>query len=525
MAAGCRLSKMRLHLAALLFLQAAWSAVGGGSQPRAIAATDFYNAADLQSGAISPCGMATILAPGFTGGTVTATEGAYPAQSGGTSVAFGQVQAPIVAVGNVNGQSMLSFQVPCELVPGSQSVTVTTPGGTVTLSVAVLPASPGVYRVAGTDGTLRALAVRQDGSLVSLANPARAGETITLFATGLGVTVPPLATNQLPPPGVAATAAGTVTVGYTNAKGSAGGATVNYARLSEDLIGVYEISFNVPADVATGNNVVFSVGVLPANGSVTYYSNPALISATAPASPMPAIAGIAEVWTYVKGISPGVWAEIAGSNLAPAASVWAPPGSGALPTSLGNVSVTVDGLPAVIQYAGPTQINVLAPAAAHLGQINVVVTNNGVSSAPYQILGTEFLAAIYGNWVAGSAPPVYHVTAVNPVTGEYLGDAAADPRVTRPAKAGELIDIYAIGMGPANPFPTGSQFVGAYPVTQPVSIDFGTAQIVPIFAGLVAPGLYQVRFTVPSGTPSGDQPIQLDFGTVKSAAGVSLRIQ
>jgi uncharacterized protein (TIGR03437 family) len=182
-------------------------------------------------------------------------------------------------------------------------------------------------------------------------------------------------------------------------------------------------------------------------------------------------------------------------------------------------------LPAVIQYVSPTQINVLAPAAIHQGQIVIVVTNNGVSGSPYQVIGTEFLPAIYCNWVAGTAPPVFHVTAVDPVTGEYLGDVAVDPRVSRPVKPGETIDIYGIGMGPANPFTTNSEFTGAYPLTQPVTIDLGAAQVAPVFADLVAPGLYQVRFTVPAGTPSGDQPIQLDFGAIRSSSSVYLRIQ
>jgi len=532
--------KARCRVAALFLLAAVLPAAGSEGRPtlpqagsngaaparQAIAAGDFYNAADWQKGAISPCSMATVLAAGFGGGTVTATVGPYPAQVGGTTVAFGQILAPIAAVGAVNGQSLLSFQTPCEVTPGSQPVTIAFAAGTVTLNVAVLPASPGVYQAAGTDGTLRALAVRQDGSFVSLANPARAGDTITMLATGLGPTMPQVGTNQLPPPGVSAAVSGAVTVGYTNAKGTAGGASVNYASLTEDLIGVYEVSFNVPYDVATGNNVVFSVGVLPANGSATYYSNPAILPATsAPASNTPAVSGISEVWTYVKGVSPGVWAAISGSNLASVSEVWAPPISGALPTSLGNVSVTIDGLAAVVEYVSPTQINVLAPATIHQGQINVVVNDNGESSSPYQVLSTEFLPAIYCNAVAGSTPPAFYVTAVNPVTGEYLGNVAADPRVSRPAKAGETIDIYGIGMGPANPFTTNSEFSGAYPLTQAVSIDLGTAQIAPVFADLVAPGLYQVRFTVPANAASGDQPIQFDFGAIRSFAGVYLRVQ
>jgi uncharacterized protein (TIGR03437 family) len=192
---------------------------------------------------------------------------------------------------------------------------------------------------------------------------------------------------------------------------------------------------------------------------------------------------------------------------------------------LDNVSVTIDGLPAVVQYVSPTQINVLAPGGIHLGQVNVVVNDNGVSGSPFQVLSTQVLPAIYCNWLAGAVPSACFVTAVDPVTGQYLGNSAADPRVSSPVKPGETIDIYGIGMGPANPFTTNAEFSGAYPLTLPVFIDLGTAQITPAFADLVGPGLYQLRFTVPDNTPSGDQPIRLDFGTAQSSSSVYLRVQ
>jgi uncharacterized protein (TIGR03437 family) len=45
-----------------------------------------------------------------------------------------------------------------------------------------------------------------------------------------------------------------------------------------------------------------------------------------------------------------------------------------LPTSLGGLSVTIDGQPTYISYAGPGQINVLMPADATLGTVPVQVT-------------------------------------------------------------------------------------------------------------------------------------------------------
>ena len=48
-----------------------------------------------------------------------------------------------------------------------------------------------------SDGVLRAVLVRPDGSFVSLQNPARIGEVIRMYATGLGQTSPPIITDQM----------------------------------------------------------------------------------------------------------------------------------------------------------------------------------------------------------------------------------------------------------------------------------------------------------------------------------------
>jgi hypothetical protein len=52
---------------------------------------------------------------------------------------------------------------------------------------------------------------------------------------------------------------------------------LTYARLSADLPGVYLVAFQIPTGSATGNNVVFSIGLVPLNSSTVYYSAGSLI--------------------------------------------------------------------------------------------------------------------------------------------------------------------------------------------------------------------------------------------------------
>jgi uncharacterized protein (TIGR03437 family) len=145
------------------------------------------------------------------------------------------------------------------------------------VNVPVLAASPGIFQTTMSDGVLRAVIVRPDGSFVSLANPARRGETVRAYATGLGVTSPSVGTNAIAIPGADAIVQGTLIIGVTNTAGQGEGVRVSTARVAPDLIGVFEIPFQVPSDAATGNNVSFSVGVIPVGSSTPIYSATAKI--------------------------------------------------------------------------------------------------------------------------------------------------------------------------------------------------------------------------------------------------------
>ena len=239
----------------------------------------FYNGADFKAGSISPCSIATIIAPGLAPGiqgvvTPGSLFGPLPYLLASDSVSFNGTAAPIFNVANVGGQEQITVQVPCEVTPSSAVSVAVTVGAAapVTVSVPVLAASPGIFETTMSDGVLRAVAVRPDGSWVSLINPARRGETIRVYATGLGVTSPSVGTDATAIPGVDAVVQGNLIMGVTNTAGQGEGVRVSTARVAPDLIGVMEIPFEVPMDAATGNNVSFSIGVIPVGSSTPIYS-------------------------------------------------------------------------------------------------------------------------------------------------------------------------------------------------------------------------------------------------------------
>lgn len=234
----------------------------------------FYNAAGLKAGSLSPCSLATIiasgLAPGVTGTIVAASPfGPLPLTLGPDSVTFNNVPAPISSVTNSGGQESVTVQVPCEVTPGnSVPVTVNVGGGTATVNVAVQTASPGIFETPMSDGVRRAVMVRPDGSFVSLENPARRGEVIRVYVTGLGATAPAVGTNSIAIPGTDSLVLGQLIVGVNNS-----GARVVSARMAPTQVGVYEVAFQVDPNATTGNNIVLSVAINPSDGSATQFSN------------------------------------------------------------------------------------------------------------------------------------------------------------------------------------------------------------------------------------------------------------
>jgi uncharacterized protein (TIGR03437 family) len=243
----------------------------------------FYasNAAATQT-ALSPCSIGTLVnGPPLAAANLPAQPymfAASPQQAANVSIIFTGAPTPAAPILNIanaaSGQQLITFQVPCDAPYASYNVAVTVSGGTATVpAVPVRPASPGIFEIPYSDGKRRAVLVRPDGTFVSLANPARQGEIVRMYVTGAGPVQPALATDSVPITGVDSLATGTIIVGVNNA-----GVRTVLTRASPNLIGVYEVTFQVPTtatdpNLRPGNDVVlvFAVNAL---GNPTQYSQP-----------------------------------------------------------------------------------------------------------------------------------------------------------------------------------------------------------------------------------------------------------
>jgi uncharacterized protein (TIGR03437 family) len=120
--------------------------------------------------------------------------------------------------------------------------------------------APGVFTIPSTGLGVPA-ALHQDFSIVSRTSPARRGETIALFVTGLG------AVNPAVPAGSAAPSdpLSRITAEFVNVRVGGTNATVTYAGLAPGLAGLYQINFTVPNDADRGDAELF----IDVPGSIT----------------------------------------------------------------------------------------------------------------------------------------------------------------------------------------------------------------------------------------------------------------
>jgi uncharacterized protein (TIGR03437 family) len=236
----------------------------------------------------------------------------------------------------------------------------------------------------------------------------------------------------------------------------------------------------------------------------------------------PAITKVANAEGEAPVIAPNTWVEIKGSGLSLTGDsrTWATADfvKNQLPTALDSVSATVNNKPAYVYYISPGQIDILTPPDAMSGSVPVVVANNGTPTASFTVeaqpLSPSFFVFNGGPYVAATH-----------VNGAYLGPPTLYSGLTTPAKAGEVVVIYANGFGPTStPLVSGATTQSGSLSPLPVIKIGGIAATVQ-FAGLVAPGQYQFNVAIPANVPSGDQSIVATYNGQSTQSGTLITIQ
>jgi uncharacterized protein (TIGR03437 family) len=232
----------------------------------------------------------------------------------------------------------------------------------------------------------------------------------------------------------------------------------------------------------------------------------------------PNISSVVNGATFQPGIVAGSWTTILGANFSDATRIWGDSdfnNGNILPTNLSGVSVKINGLDAPVYFISPGQINVQAPANIS-GNVNVVVTHNGVSSNTGTANAVSVSPGLFTYSLGGKTYP----SALYNGTFTIVGDPALYGAAAK-AKAGDIIQLYATGLGTS---PAGNIISSPIVFNGTVTATIGTANAPVLGAALVAVGEFQVNIQIPSGLADGDYQLLIKVNGTSSQTGVVIPI-
>ncbi|HEV3200496.1 MAG TPA: BACON domain-containing carbohydrate-binding protein, partial [Bryobacteraceae bacterium] len=395
------------------------------------------NAASL-AGGVSPGEVVVINGlpplPGAAGTpdplSVAIDPGGLPYSLLGVSVTFGGIPAPLFAVSTANGQGSITAQAPFELPVGTTSVSVKTPSSTIAIpNVAVKLLQPGIFEHTDTDGHLRAVLQRLDGSTVTPSNPARSGEQLRMFVTGLGQVFPSAQTNK---PGAATpqVVVATVVVGE-----SGQGVPLVAAKYASNAIGVYTVDFFLPLDVPSGQDISLSVGAISPDSTVVYsqLSHMIVVSSVSPVTGLQIVSGNNQSAATGAGFAqPLVVKANSGGGVAAGVPVRWTIANGSATLSASTITTDSNGNAAVNVTAGPAPgpVSVVASATSNGSTFSVTFSLIVNAGPPLSISGpTSLTAATVGSsysqtfTATGGIPPYTWSLAAGAVPGLTLSPA------------------------------------------------------------------------------------------------------
>ena len=231
-------------------------------------------------------------------------------------------------------------------------------------------------------------------------------------------------------------------------------------------------------------------------------------------------AGVVDAASFRQPIAPGSYIAIFGSNLTD--STLTPVGSGVdqntnerLPLNIDLTQVSFDvpsagiSVPGHVAYISPGQLVVQVPwelAGQNSAQMKVTIdyTFGNVVTVPL----STYAPAIFEN--GGIAVAV-------DVSGNLI-------TASNPAVPGQIITLYANGLGPVTNPPASGDPAPASPfsltTSTPVVTIGSQSAAAPLFSGLTPTlaGLYQINFMVPQNLPAGTLPISITIGGQTSKA-------
>jgi uncharacterized protein (TIGR03437 family) len=209
-----------------------------------------YNAASYHlSDTVAPGEAVAIFGEQLAPAAQQALSYPLPPSLGGVSVTVGGIAAPLyfVSPGQINFQVPYGVQATYGAPPVSATLVVTNGSQSGQRTLYVVAGAPGIFTASGDGSTDQAYVVHtSDYSRVTQSNPAKAGEYLAIFCTGLGATDPPSVEGQ---PAQAAPVLPT-SLFIVDVDGRE--ALPSYAGLAPGFAGLYQVNFQLFSDQQSG---------------------------------------------------------------------------------------------------------------------------------------------------------------------------------------------------------------------------------------------------------------------------------
>jgi len=246
--------------------------------------------------------------------------------------------------------------------------------------------------------------------------------------------------------------------------------------------------------------------------------------------------GIVDAASFAVGpVSPGQLVTIFGTNIGPVQPVPMSISNGYVTTSLGGVSLTIDGQNAPLIYVSATQVSAQVPYEATTGANKQVSLTNGANPAAST---TVTIAATAPGIFTADGSGSGQAAAVNfsAATSQYSLNSSSNP-----ANIGDTVLLYLTGEGNYNATPLsgvpGASNTGyiipssldPLPQLNPLpTVTIGGANATVSYAGPMIGsmlGLLQMNVMVPAGSTTGVAvPVVVTIGGNNTQAGVTLSI-
>ena len=194
-------------------------------------------------------------------------------------------------------------------------------------------------------------------------------------------------------------------------------------------------------------------------------------------------------------------------------------GGNILPTVLPGtgVRVLINNIQADMFYVSPTQVNCLVPTSLIPGPVTLQLVVDGLAGPAIPIM-------------LGSAAPSLFQSDQSTVLGVHLDRSLITP--ASPAKAGEIVVLFATGVGPTNPPAIPDQIPARAASVTPLSsftlLMNGTAidprQVLYVGVTPTFAGLFQINLQIPPNAPSNPE-IRIGYAGILSPAGRILPLE